>query len=732
MNCGTGGTWFNSVSQQQLHPVWNAPVQGTEDPLPEAQPDSTGPISFDLSDRYLFDSYRGYLEIEVTGLALGQTILLERFLVDNADGIINEGAFLLDSRLITDGYLPLIGDEPNYNETLDYYEIDFEAVTDIDGEIYSYFPVRGGLESIPGEYVYRVSSPNESFAPQIQQLSIYEDETNQSFTGRVLSGDTPVAGAFVGLLESVGAYSHLRQVTRADENGDYIIYAPFSDEFELVAMAPGYVGPFWVATDEVIEDGETIQLDLALTPGTRTIAGTVVDSVSGDPIPGLPVTLLTCDDQGLPNGESYSHAWTDSQGAFSVSVTEDIWGVFFKPSDLASRSYLTPGTQALAVIDVTEGDVINAQVSLVKGTSLIWGTLTSGYYTDGEGEPLPLEGVEVFAYNFDDLIVASAVTYEDGTFFLAVTPGHWSVSPFSYDLELIEEPGSFNIDVFLPGEDQSIEIAMSTREFFGVLDGNLLDPNLDPVGKVRLLAFNLDTNYKDYVVQTTYGSSGYYNFYLGAGSWMVVPDSGVAADRQLLFVDFPLVEIPQGGDPFFDNYNEVDTYLAEPTGTIEVTLLDSEMQPIQGIRMHGISEGGLHGFGRTDASGVARIPAVDDNWEIHVHPGELREAGKRQVAPLFVTVSGATASLQASAVDFTGDAPSMDEFSVDEDLQFYVGGSGEAGRRYLVEGTRNLKDWMTLGRVVAIDGSFTILDDPEQALPTEQPAESVVYRLKSE
>ncbi len=726
VDCANKRIWFGAVARQQLRPDWNTPIQGVADPLPDAAPEATGAITVALSDRNLSDTYRGFVDLTVENLSLGQTILLERFLVDNPNGTINPEAILIDSRLITDGYLPYLGDEPNYNETLDYVEIEFEAVTERDGVIITYFPIRGGLESIPGEYVYRVSSPLGSFAPVGVQLTIDETSSDQAFEGRVMNGTTPVPGALVGILESLGASSHVRQVTRADQNGNYRIHAPFEDEFDLVAIAPGFVGPLTVGTGQIITEGETVNRNLHLTPGNRTMSGTVIDSASGKPVAGLPVTFVTVDNDGRPTGERCTHTWTNASGQFSVSVTPELWGITFKASDVSSRSYLAGWEKVSKVVNTTETDQTDLQVALTKGNSLIWGTLIAPNGTT-------IEGVEVFAYNEEEGTCASGVTYEDGTFFLAVTPGHWSVFPFSYDLEVVEQPGSYETDVYLPAEDQSIEVTFVARPMGGILEGRVLMPNSDPVGKLRLVAFNQDRDYRDTVIQSTYASDGYYSFYLSPGSWAVYPDSDQAASQQLLFDSLPTMEVPAEGDPFTANTSVEDIHIIAQTGIVELMLIDTEGQPVSGVKMHGASDSGQHAFARTDEEGLAYLPVIDGNWQIHLSSENLRLRGKRELPMIDVTVSGPTTTLQRTAIDFDDSRPIVTGTELREETKFFVKGRGEPGQRYTVEGTRDLKNWTVLGRLLALDGEFSILDSP--IFRTQRDAtttESAFYRLLSE
>ena len=735
-SCATQGFWFSTLFEQNLHPNWKRPVQGVKESFQAPEPEGKGPIDFTLSERSIGEDFLDYLEIGVDGLSLGQTIRLERFLLDNNKGLLNQNATLLDSRLLTDGFLPLMGAEPNYNETLDYIEIDLEAVTFRDGEILSYFPIRSGFEAIPGQYIYRVSSPSNAFEAQTNRLTIHTSETDQSFTGRVMHKNTPVTGAWVALLQSVGdgAYGHLRKVAVTDSEGHYTLYAPFADEFDLVAVAPGFVAPFSVGTGEYIEEEHVIERDLELVAGTRTLSGKVVDSATGEAIPGLPVTFLTSNAAGQINGKLFTHTWTDSEGKFSARVTPGIWGITFKSSDVSSRSYVTGLDRAVAVADTTESNIEDLVVPLTRGTCLIAGTLSSSIETDEDGEPLPLEGVEVMAFNQEHGLAASGVTYEDGWFNLAVPPGHWTVFPFSYDLETAYHPGSSSHDAYFTAADQSIELDIEASPIGGVLEGYVTTPDEAPVGRLRLVAFNTDGERLESVIQNSYESDGYYNFYLGTGNWFVFPDASAAADRELLFRDLPRVHVPTEGDAFDANWKSHPIQTEAPTGTLDWTLKDQSNNPVSNVKVHAMmttSSGTVYdAFGRTNNEGIAHIPVIAGKWKIHASITDLLPHQKQELPLIEVDVTGEQTTAQQTALDYTDKAPVLTPAHRSDDREFFVMGRAEPGRRYRVEGSQDLDEWLTLGQVTAVEGEFTIKDALDTVPGNEESNnQSAFYRV---
>ncbi len=168
-----------------LEPAWNVPITGVEEAPPVADAESTGPISIHFDEaltettKTIGDDYFDWLDVHVSGLSLGQSVVLERFLVDNEEGIINSSAVLMESHRMQDGYLPLTGDIPNLSSVEDW---DGER----DGKIWTQLGMFGGLANMPGEYVIRVSSPLDSFPPATARLTIEEVPTDQFFFGQVV------------------------------------------------------------------------------------------------------------------------------------------------------------------------------------------------------------------------------------------------------------------------------------------------------------------------------------------------------------------------------------------------------------------------------------------------------------------------------------------------------------------------------------------------------------------
>lgn len=734
---GMNNTCFAERIGDNLRPAWNAPFTGEEVLPPLADPESEGPVAvyFDelltQTSLAIGDDFFDWLDVYITGLSLGQTVRIERFKVTNDQGVIDGDAVLMESHLMQDGYLPLTGEIPNLSSVEDWDE-------ERDGQIWTQLGMFGGMANMPGEYLIRVSSPLGSFAPATARLTIEEVPTDQYFHGKVVDDQgAAIPGAFVALLQPLGGYSEILFAARADAAGDYKLYAPTPDEVDVVAVAPGFVGPFQQGASQVIDAGQALAFDIELTPGTVTLAGQTLRHGSNEPIAGLPVSILTTDEDGEIDGRFMAHTWTDANGEFSVQLTPDRWIVVVKTYEASSRNLIAPGEEPQLLFDLRDAnDVTGAEIRLRPATSLIAGFL--------EGEDgTPLEQVQVIGLNRQTWETTSGFTMPDGSFTLPATPGLWEVSPFSFDLEVAGYPGAMNSFVRLTEPNQSVVISNIVLELNAILEGTITyessDPEKDgkPVGGLSLWAQNIVDSELVSVFQRTYNSNGYYNLFLSEGDWLVIPAPREAAQRQLLLKDLPRVEVLH--DDFVVEEIEWDIVAVDAERMIEVSIHDDEGNPVAGIPMHAHMMDGMDtydAFGLTDANGVATIPGRAGHWHFHLSTSGLRAAGFAQIPEPHLMVpsgGGDPVGLQLTVTPFSNSLAEVTGAHAEWGSIVFTG-SGEPGQLYEVEGSFDLNKWFFAGRVIALDGEFAITDSLEaghEESITGEPGNQVFYRLKA-
>lgn len=722
-NFGNEGSWIGDLgggvsgestggSEGVLRPSWNTPVDGGAIDIPPADAPSTGPITVALSESTIASDFAGIIEITIGGLANGQDVLVERFRVNNSDGIVDAGAVLQRSHRMADGFFERQGEAFNFNIPNDYTERDGEIVAQLD--FWS-----GSIGNVPGEFVYRVSSPGGHFAPVTARLTIIPVVEDQLFYGSVTAAGAPVEGAFVAMLDPLGDYKEFIRGAVTDEDGLYDLKAPFGGEFDLVAVKPGFVSDFGGEIEALLEEGGETAKDFELTPGNRSISGSLVDSVSGEPLAGVLLTVLSIDNENAIVPDHVTIAWTDQDGEFDIPVTAGIWGIFLRLNDAAEIGYLVPANGPLVAVDTTVGDVTGVEIPLARGTTLIAGTLVSNDFFE-----TPLGGIQVIAKNLDTNQAAWGVAEGEGKFRIAVGPGRWSVGPFSYTMELFDHSGAVTSDVFFSGTDQSIEVDFVARERIAEVYGFATNSASEAVGKLQLIAVNLDSNPTETASQSTYGSDGYYNFFFSEGQWAIVPDSIAAAKRALLFKNLPIVNVELFGAQVFIQDIDVE----DPTATLRIGLENGNGDPLPGIVIEGICRVGsdvYRAYAMTDANGIADLPAVQGDWEVFVDAGGLRAAGQQSLLPVNVNVDKALA-VAGQVTSPLEPTPAFGISLIPSDDRVTVFGSGQRGQQFVVEASPDLQTWFDLGRVTSVDGQFAVEDEIAPFF------DQLFYRFKSD
>src|SRR4051812_14425487 len=99
------------VTRAQSSAEWNSPVQA-----PVVRPAGiTSNPTVAVSPSTIDENFRGFVQVMIDGLASGDSVRLEKFQVNNNTGVIDAGAVLEQSLLLTDGVSNQIGGVSNVN-----------------------------------------------------------------------------------------------------------------------------------------------------------------------------------------------------------------------------------------------------------------------------------------------------------------------------------------------------------------------------------------------------------------------------------------------------------------------------------------------------------------------------------------------------------------------------------------------------------------------------------------
>src|SRR4051812_17717105 len=375
---------------------WNAPVQAPVVLRPTAP---SSPTAVGVSPSTIDENFRGFVQVSIDGLATGDTVRLEKFEVNNNTGVIDPNAVLVLSLLLTDGVSNTIGGVANINVPAD--------TTAADGTIVAQLPfLDSSVPTTVGEYVFRFSSPTNSFTAVTARLTVPNVADAQDITGQVTANAVPVPNAYVVLLDTHGGLNDFIAGTITDATGHYTFGAA-PGQYDMVAIHRGFVGAFGRGVEQTLAPGEHKVVNLTMGAGTRTISGQVRDSNTNAGLPAVQVKFTT--DSG-----KFTVDYTDANGNFSTSVTPDKWTVELPSPAVSQLGYVAP--VASVAVDTSAGNASNVTLSAAKATTLLYGTVT-------DSSNAPLAGLDLVAIDEKFRFNAFGVTDSSGNYVIASSSG---------------------------------------------------------------------------------------------------------------------------------------------------------------------------------------------------------------------------------------------------------------------------------------------------------------------
>ena len=369
-----------------------------------------------ISPTTILNDRVGPVSLTISGIAAGQTVLVERFFDENGNGVVDAGERATLSFRVTDGQLPLFGGVRNPN-----VPGDDDGATNGAIRVDLPFPSLDRVfASAVGKFIFRVSDPLSVFAPVSATFEVQQHVLPQGVSGRVTaaSGGAPLAGALVLLGRATGDPI---AVVQADANGNYSLSAP-PGSYLVFALRDGFVSDR-TAGAVTVAANQFATHNLALASAGFVVSGKVSDSGNGAGLAGLFVTAES--DHNL-----FAGGFTDAAGNYSFSVTADQWRFAPASSQLPQIGYLR--TERISANTNASG-ALTLNFPLPKATALIYGRArTSGN---------PVLGLEIGANDRGNLYSANGFTFSPaGNYAVAVLAGDWSVAPDSDSLIAAASP----------------------------------------------------------------------------------------------------------------------------------------------------------------------------------------------------------------------------------------------------------------------------------------------------
>jgi len=442
------------------------------------------------------NEFRGVVTVQIDGLPAGETVVLRKYADLNSNGAIDATDMLMESFQLTDGFATTIGGVTNYN-----IPYDSAATT---GAITTSLPFfsTDTIRHIVGGYLFRVSSPGGGFAPVTSGFTVTNAPHVERITGTVRSGAAGLPGSIVVLL-TPPPDQNVVAGTIADLNGNYTL-AIAPGTYQMLGFQRGYVGDFSGSPVVTVNTGQTITTNINLILAPRTITGRVVNT-SNASIGPPGVILFAQSDTG-----SYTLGSTDTNGAFSLAVTADLWQVEPQGEDLTAHGYL--GKFDWPLVDTSAGNATNALIPVSYGTAMFHGRIR-----DDSGVPLP--GVRFYANDDLDQSEGGGQSDLNGNYAVPVMAGSWRLSADSENPDLAGYVVAGTTNATL-ATGQTIRADFTTTRATGTIRGSVRNNLGIPIPDLSVYCYAL-INGATYVSSVNTDASGNYSLDVITGVWNV-------------------------------------------------------------------------------------------------------------------------------------------------------------------------------------------------------------------
>lgn len=480
---------------------------------------ATGPFinvtpALSITPNSVGNSYVGTVSLQVSGLIDGTTILVQKYLDVNSNGIVDAGDWLVQQYQITDGVgSPVIAGVTNINVPGDENPTNGVITKKINLSL-------GGPEQyFVAQYLYVISSPTGAFPPVTNFFNVTNASYAQSFNGNVICNGTNVPHAFVWLLgppRSTNSGLNLISGTVANASGYYSIQAP-AGTYQLLPSASNFIANVGTAPVLALGADTAINTNLLLNNTTERISGSLVDAATTNL--GLPGVLMAATIQG----GLAAFGSTDSTGKFTIPVLPGHFEIGEEQLSLAIHGYV--GLNNDTNVDATAGSVAGVTIAFPKATALLYGSVT-----DTNGNPLP--GVQIEGDNGTNgsgAYQGEAATDQNGHYVVAVVAGNWDASvddknPAYSGYDFCTGP-SWSYDSGGNGTNISAGMAVES-DFAGIaapyqINGSVTDEDTaDAIVGVEVYAYiTVGSNYFNLSADTD--ANGNYSFNAFNGNWDV-------------------------------------------------------------------------------------------------------------------------------------------------------------------------------------------------------------------
>jgi len=548
-------------------------------------------VSFSVTPAAVSNTYPGVITLQISGIPAGDTVVIQKFLDLNANGLIDPNDWPVQQFQLTDGQAGMaIGGVVNSN-----VPGDLNTAT---GAVRATVNFQNGdfIQTIAGKYLFKLSSPAGHFSPLTNLFTVTNVPYGQKYTGNVVSNGTStvVPNAVVVLFNSTRK-GPLAGVV-ANNSGMYTLgMAPGT--YSLVAFKSNFVCNFGAPPVVKLPAGTTVTTNLIVSNATASIMGSLVDLAN----PGLGLPSVFLHPQST-NG-LMAMAFTDTNGHYTARVLPGPWSFRADDTSLIVRGYL--GRQDSTNVNA---GVTNVVIAAPRATALVYGTVR-----DTHGKPLA--GIDVYVNDDAGAYETDGYTDAGGNYSVGVLGGD-----DSWYVEVSTDSTPTNY-LFSSGEDLSLTSGQATEVDFTAylatnrVSGWLKDTAGNPISGVGIQLSSPDSG--NTLAESYTDSGGNYCLNVGnSNSWNISVENCSDCDSGL-----PAKYVsPASQVVNITNNNAVLNFTATIATThITGNVRDSNGNPIAGLGIWGgatINGAGYYASGLTDGNGNYSMGVINGNWTV--------------------------------------------------------------------------------------------------------------------
>jgi hypothetical protein len=654
-------------------------------------------VGLTISPSTVSNTYSGAITLQISSLTAGDTVVVQKFLDANTNGLVDAGDLPVQQFDLTDGQAGMvIGGVTNINVPGD---TDTTA-----GQITAVLNFRGGdfVQNTVGKYLFKISG---NFTPAITNVfTVTNFPFGQQINGTVVSNSAAVSNAVIILFPPPRGGDHGPGTpvagTVADNSGHYTIQAP-PGTYVPLAFQSGYVANFGTSPVLTLGSGQTITTNLMLAAATASISGQIVDA--GNSSIGLPGVFMPA----VNNSGLIAVGFSDTNGNYTVRVNSGQWNLGSDDGGLIVHGYVgyQNGT------DVTAGST-GIVGPYYKATAMFYGSVK-----DNLGNPLV--GIDISAGdNNGSVFQSDGISDANGKYAVGVVGGlgdgdPWQVqvagdnspSGYIFSQPQFDQNGGTNLAV-----GQALKVNFTAILATNHITGNVQHGGTNIVGVNVFASATISNVY--YNVQATTDGNGNYSMNATTGNWSVGVDCNGGNSSLDGIIGPGNYLCPSSQFVIITTNNGVANFNIQPCGSIQI---------LTGSPLPGGQVGSFYST-QFDA-----LSCADNfNWSLNsgtLPPGlTLSAGGALNGTPtnsgtfnfsIHVGDGGGNSTNQSYALTIQpATPPTISLPAVFSGGQFQMTVNGSAGQNYTVQMSTNLvsTNWAPLWITNPSSGSFLFKD----------------------